>query len=106
LFDILVDDNGGKVSASGVANDVAPDLVIDIQDHAAGDNYYLYIDDELVDIVDPTAEQIAAEEMVLTDFDLGGYDKLKDGDVEIAVRVVHSDGSEVVSEDVTYLYQQ
>jgi hypothetical protein len=106
LFDILVDDNGGKVSASGVADDVAPDLVIDIQDHAAGDNYYLYIDDELVNIVDPTTEQIAAEEMVLTDFDLGGYDKLKDGDVEIAVRVVHSDGSEVVSEDVTYLYQQ
>ena len=106
LFDILVDDNGGKVSASGTSDDEAPDLVIDIQDHAAGDNYFLYIDDELVDIVDPTAEQIAAQEMVLTDFDLSAYDKLKDGEVEVAVRVVHSDGSEVVSEDVTYLYQQ
>ena len=91
--------------ATVTETDIAPDFVIDIESYSAGDDYYLIVDDTLVDITDPTAEQITAQQMVLTDLSLSTYDARADGKFEIAVRVVHSDGSEFISEDVSYLYQ-
>jgi hypothetical protein len=109
-IDHLVVDHAGVVEVyddvtDPSLGDVSPEVVIDISQYTAGDNYFLVIDGTPVDIADPSAaEQVAGQLTRATD--VVARDATQNGSVNIAVKVVHADGSFVVSDDLTYLYQQ
>lgn len=50
--------------------DTSPDVVIDIDNYTAGENYFLYIDGNLVNISEPSSDEQAAKQMILTDIDV------------------------------------
>jgi hypothetical protein len=85
--------------------DTTPDLVIDLEGYTAGDDYYLVIDGQEVDIPEPTASDISGGQMTLNEFDVTQYDATLDGTVDIAVKVNHSNGTQYISEDYTYVYE-
>jgi hypothetical protein len=109
ISQLLVDDGTSLVSfVNEIDNsfgDTTPDLEIDIQDFNAGDDYFLIIDGTEVDIADPTLAEQSAGSAIRADIDVAALDATQDGVVDIAVKVVQADGSVVISEDFTYLYQ-
>jgi hypothetical protein len=84
--------------------DTTPDLIIDIGGYTAGDDYYLVIDGQQVDIADPTDAEISSGKMTLNE-NITRYDATFDAEVDIAVRVQHSVGTQYISEDDTYIYE-
>jgi hypothetical protein len=84
--------------------DTTPDLVIDLEGYTAGDNFYLVIDGQEVDIPEPMVSDISGGQMTLNEFDVTQYDATLDGTVDIAVKVHHSNGTQYISDDFTYVY--
>ena len=85
--------------------DTTADLVINLEGYTAGDNYHLLIDGQEVDIAEPTATDISNGQMTLSGFDVSSYDATLDGEVDIAVKVFHSNSTQYISEDYTYIYE-
>jgi hypothetical protein len=85
--------------------DTAPDLVIDLESYTAGDDYYLVIDGQEVDISEPTTADVSGGQMMLNEFDVTQYDTTLDGTVDIAIKVHHANGTQYISEDYTYIYE-
>jgi hypothetical protein len=106
---LLVDDGSTQDIYANVADisygDTSPDVVIEIQDFRAGDNYVLVIDGTEIDITDPSQDEQAAGAMLRTDIDISELDSTGDGLVDIAVKVVRADGTQDISEDFTYSFQ-
>ena len=105
---LLVDNGTALESYSNIADDsygdTTPDIEIDIQDFNAGDDYFLIIDGTEIDIDDPTSAEQTAGTAIRADIDVAALDATQDGIVDISVKIVHSDGAIVVSNDFTYDY--
>ena len=105
---LLVDDGTNLVGYVNMTDnsygDTTPDIEIDIQDFNAGDDYFLIIDGTEIDIDAPTSAEQTLGTAIRADIDVAALDATQDGIVDIAVKIVHSDGAIVVSDDFTYYY--
>jgi len=57
-----------------------------------------------LDSANPTAAEQTAGIAIRADIDVAALDATQDGIVDISVKIVHSDGAIVVSDDFTYYY--
>ena len=106
ISEILAGTEGSETAYMGTSvQDATPDLVIDLMDVAAGDTVQLIVDGNIVDLGAPSADQIAAGEMVLDNRYLPVNDEGADKEVTLAVKVTHADNSEVTSDEWTYNWQ-
>jgi len=108
ISQLLVDDGATLVSyvngTDSSFGDTTPEVEIDIQDFNAGDDYSLIIDGTEIDIDDPTLAEQTAGTAIRADIDVAALDRTRDGIVDISVKIVHSDGAIVVSDDFIYNY--
>ncbi|WP_340245367.1 discoidin domain-containing protein [Roseobacter sp. HKCCA2468] len=97
------DGNEGLYAGSSL-QDATPDIIIDFVEVNEFDQLVLVIDGVDIDLGNPTADQVSAGELFLDNFDVSVQDVLNDGSVNLQVKVVHDDGSSVVSDEFTYFY--
>ncbi|WP_340245344.1 hypothetical protein [Roseobacter sp. HKCCA2468] len=105
IHSIAVGPDGSEIPYDGTASqDNSPDLTINLVEVSETDQLFLIVDGTEIDLGSPTQDQLTSGEMVLDNFDISPYDASNDGLVSLEVKVLHSDGNTIISDDFTYLY--